>query len=414
MDDRRARVVAGLVIVVLAGVVSLTLSGAFSSDEEEDPVAATSATRTGAATKPRRPSNDDCYVVFADGRCLRGDERSSREAGRVRDLKDPPRPGRAPRLSLTRAVGAKIMTGMRGAFPSEELLGRIRRGEVGGVIIMGYNVSSRLSSATAAMRRAAREGGGVGLVIATDQEGGEVRRLSDIPPTASPAQMGSQGAEAALQQGSDTGRALRRRGVNVDLAPVADVLQPGGFMAQRAFGTSPAVVAAGACGFAEGLAQARVGATLKHFPGLGRATTNTDNARAIIGASAEALERDLTPYRECVRQVPLVMVSNAVYSGLDRSGPAVLSRRVVTGLLREKLGFGGVTISDTLAAPSVASATTALKASRAGVDMLLYIDDAVAATAYQNVLAAAESGELSQAPIRKSAQRIRALQRELG
>jgi beta-N-acetylhexosaminidase len=105
------------------------------------------------------------------------------------------------------------------------------------------------------------------------------------------------------------------------------------------------------------------------------------------------------------------MLSNATYPAFDPSGPAVFSRTIVHDLLRGQLGFRGVTISDTLAAPGVASPSTAVRASRAGVDMLLYTDEAMSARAYGNVLAAVRTGQLSRSSVLASARRIRALTR---
>lgn len=399
-------ILGALFALVLAAV--LMLSG---SDEDGGDAPA-------QATATERPVAEEevCDIRYPDGRCVDVDSEQRKDRGERRDpapSEAAPAPRRK-RQRLERAVGAKMMTGMRGTFPDAGLLGRIRRGEVGGVIIMGENVSPQLAEATRAMRRAARDGGGPGLLIATDQEGGEVRRLSTSPPTVDPATMGGQGRAAAEEQGRDTGRALRERGVNVDLAPVADVQRPGGFIGRRAFGTTPEGAARGACAFVAGLSQAGVGSTLKHFPGLGRATTNTDNARADIAVSREDLESDLAPYRRCGSESPLIMLSNAVYPGVADTGrPAVLSRAIVTDLLRGDLGYEGVTISDTLAAPSVAGPTTAIQATRAGVDMLLYIDPSLSEGAYRSVLAAARSGELPRSAIRASATRIHALQRDL-
>jgi len=171
------------------------------------------------------------------------------------------------------------------------------------------------------------------------------------------------------------------------------------------------VVAAAACAFAGALQSARVNATLKHFPGLGRTTQNTDLRRVRVTASAAALRADLEPYRRCGSQTRLVMLSNATYPAFDPARPAVLSRRIVTDVLRTELGFTGVTITDTLAAPGVTSEATAVRASRAGVDMLLYVDERASARGYRSVLRAARTGRLSRAEVLASAARIDALAR---
>jgi beta-N-acetylhexosaminidase len=309
--------------------------------------------------------------------------------------------------SLRRAVGRKIMTGFSGTYPSSALLGRVRRGEVGGVILFGPNIGGNLGSAIAALQKAAGDGGNPPLLIATDQEGGEVKRIPSAPPAMAPAQMTP---ASAAGQGSATGQALRQLGINVDLAPVADV-NHGSFLGSRSFGASPTRVAAAACGFAAGLQTAGVHATLKHFPGLGRTTRNTDQSVVSVAASQSALGADLAPYQQCAPSTSLVMLSNATYPAFDQSGPAVFSSTIIKGVLRGQLGFRGVTISDTLAAPGVVSPTTAVRASRAGVDILLYTDEGMSARAYQNVLTAVRTGKLSRSSVLASARRIRALTR---
>src|SRR3954462_4727355 len=252
---------------------------------------------------------------------------------------------------LSRAVGRKIVTGMDGTFPSRSLRARVRRGQVGGVILFGTNVGPGLGRAIAALQRAARAGGNPPLLVMVDQEGGEVKRLSGLPPSRAPARM--TGATAG-REGAATGRALRTRGINVNLAPVADV-NHGSFLGSRSFGSDPRAVAEAACAFAGGVEAAGVNATLKHFPGLGRTRENTDLHRVRVGASAAALRADLAPYRRCAASTGLVMLSNATYPALDPARPAVLSGRVVTTRRRGGLDFRGLTISASLAAPGVAS-----------------------------------------------------------
>ena len=161
----------------------------------------------------------------------------------------------------------------------------------------------------------------------TDQEGGDVKRFLSAPPASSAAAMGAAGAATALQQGRLTGSALVRRGVNVDLAPVADVpMVAHSFLGTRAFGTTPQRVAQTSCQFAAGLHQGGVASALKHFPGLGRAVGNTDNQVVHIQAGAAAIAADLVPYRRCANApANLVMVSNAAYSSITGAAPAVVA-----------------------------------------------------------------------------------------
>jgi beta-N-acetylhexosaminidase len=308
--------------------------------------------------------------------------------------------------ALSRAVGRRIVTGMAGTFPSRSLRGRVRRGEVGGVILFGPNVGPGLPRAITALQRAARAGGNAPLLIATDQEGGEVKRLQSLPPLRAPAQMR---AAVAGPDGAATGRALLARGINTNLAPVADV-NHGSFLGSRSFGNAPGSVASAACAFATGLQSTGVNATLKHFPGLGRTSENTDLHAVRVSAPAGALRADLEPYRRCGGQARLVMVSNATYPALDPDRPAVFSRRIVTDLLRGELRFAGVTVTDTLSAPGITGPTAAVRASRAGIDLLLYVDEGASARGYRSVLRAARA-RLSRASIVASAARIDALAR---
>jgi beta-N-acetylhexosaminidase len=217
-------------------------------------------------------------------------------------------------------------------------------------------------------------------------------------------------ASSAGPEGAATGRALRARGINVNLAPVADV-NHGSFLGSRSFGSDPGGVAAAACAFASGVESAGVNATLKHFPGLGRTQSNTDLHRVRVGASAAALRADLAPYRRCVASTRLVMLSNAIYPAFDPARPAVLSPRIITTLLRRKLGFRGVTISDSLAAPGVSTPGTAVRATRAGVDLLLYVDERSSERGYRALLRAAQAGRVSRAAVLASVARIDALAR---
>jgi beta-N-acetylhexosaminidase len=329
-----------------------------------------------------------------------------------------PRPKPDP-IPLARLVGAKVMARMDGAGATPDLLARARRGEVGGVIVFpDGSPDSAVARAIARLQRAARKGGGPGLLVATDQEGGEVKRFPAAPPSTPPSSMS--GVRDARRQGSATGAYLARIGINVDLAPVLDVPSASGaFIASRTFGSGPERVASLATAFAVGLARSGVAATAKHFPGLGSATVNTDLSRSVITAPAASLRTQLGPFRRAVSAgIPLVMLSTAVYSGYDGSAPAALSSRVVTETLRGELGFEGVTITDDLETPAIASVTTparaAVASARAGGDIALFARTAEASrVGYATLLAAARSGRLSRGQLRASYGRISALTSQL-
>ena len=315
--------------------------------------------------------------------------------------------------SLQRDIGQKIVTRMAGAQPSRHLLQRVYRGEVGGVILFARNAEApaQVAGAAGTLQEAASRGGNPRLLIAVDQEGGEVRRLPWAPPNASAAELGANPANA-FAQGEQTGRELRRVGVNLDLAPVLDVPAGGAsFLGSRAFGqTSDAVGRAGRA-FAAGVRRGGVLTAGKHFPGLGYATANTDDTRVEIRAAAPLLRAAYGPYRACLGSLSTVMVSNAAYPALGAREPAVLSRTVVEDELRRRVGFRGVVISDSLEARAVRHVPgVAAKAARAGVDLLVYpTTEAASRAAYRALLAAARAHPSWRTRLKESARRIRAL-----
>jgi beta-N-acetylhexosaminidase len=240
-------------------------------------------------------------------------------------------------------------------------------------------------------------------------------------PAASAAELGRRGPAAAGAAGLATGRLLRDVGVNVDLAPVADVARRGSGIGAdgRAFGSRPGRVAAAARAFAAGLARAGVAATAKHFPGFGAPAASTDDRPVRIGLPLGTLRAvDERPFAALVDAgVPLVMMSSAVYPALD-ARPAALSARWVRGELRGRLGFAGVVATDALDTPALAGAGgapgAAVAAAAAGVDLLLVAgrySEAVRTAAA--VAAALRSGRLGAGPARESVARVLALRTRL-
>ena len=250
------------------------------------------------------------------------------------------------------------------------------------ILYRGRNFTTRagLRSITAELEAEAAGGRQPRLLIAVDQEGGGVKQLPWAPPVLSPPQIGADGSAAeALAQGTATGRALRRLGVNADLAPVADVpASPRSFMlaSERTWSSLADATSRPANAFADGLERGGVVPVMKHFPGLGYADENTDSHVEEIAASRAELAPGLAPYRAAIaRRIPMIMLSNAVYDAYDGANAAGWSAAVATRLLRGELGYRGVTITDSLDGAAHARGTTdvplALRAARAGTDMIL-------------------------------------------
>jgi beta-N-acetylhexosaminidase len=318
-----------------------------------------------------------------------------------------------------RLVGQMLIVRME-ATATEGLLARLRAGELGGVILFPPEGTSpsALREQIALLRRAAARGAAAAPLIAIDQEGGEVRRLPDLPPDRAPRALAAFGERAAHTEGAATGRALHRLGIDVDLAPVLDVpAVDGAFIASRAFSADPSQAAALGVAFGGGLQDEGVGATAKHFPGLGLATENTDLGPSVIQAPDAALDSGLEPFRAAVDAgFDLVMVSNATYPALDPR-PASQSRRVIDGLLREQLGFDGAVITDDLGAGALTGAgidegDAAVGAARAGSDLLLFaLSDGGAAR--EALVGALRRGELDRASLVASCARTTSLRAEL-
>ena len=225
----------------------------------------------------------------------------------------------------------------------------------------------------------------VRFFIAADQEGGEVQRLRGPGFAAIPSAVtqGEQAPGTLQRETAGWGRELKRAGVNLDLAPVMDVVPPGAAAGnqpigalQREFGTDPQTVAAHGVAFLRGLRQAGVAATAKHFPGLGRVTGNTDLSAGVVDPVTAPGDPYLRSFQAAIDAgVPFVMVSLASYPRIDPRHLAVFSSRTMRTLLRQQMHFGGVIISDDMgAAAAVASLSPAARAIgflSAGGDMIL-------------------------------------------
>ena len=328
-------------------------------------------------------------------------------------------PAAAP--SLAAMIGQKLVVAMRGTQPTDDLLGRIQRGEVGGVILFASNISSapQLARLTKRLRAAAAAGGQPPLLITTDQEGGLVRRVPWAGPTLSPPQMGAIGSTStASDQGAETGHVLACAGVNGNLAPVADVPRTTeSFLYQdgRTWSFSSSLTASLADAFASGTESGGGVPTMKHFPGLGRATENTDTHVVTIRTSASNLSPGLRPYRTAIgHDIPMIMLSNATYTGYDAHHAAGWSHAISVDLLRGTLGFRGVSMTDSLNGTAqsrgVSPSTLAVKAARAGTDMILLTgSQSGSLDAYQALLAAANAGDIPRWRLRDSYDRILAM-----
>jgi beta-N-acetylhexosaminidase len=307
---------------------------------------------------------------------------------------------------------AETIMGTLTAPPNRRFLTRIRNGKMGGVVLLGNGWLTRHTAATvtAELQNAACTRGEP-LLVAVDQEGGIVRRLAWAPPTEAPDEMTS--PTVARSQAAGAATALHSVGIDIDFAPVVDTPgSAGNFLGSRAFSHSRTWNAQMARAFIDGMQTSGIAATAKHFPGLGLASGNTDNGRIVIRAAASKLHQGLLPFHAAVQAgVKLVMVSTAVYPKLDGSKrPAAFSSTIIGGLLRKKLGFKGVTVTDSLTAPAADRIPrTATRAMLAGSDLLIFGAESASERGYSTLLGD-EAGSLRlQNRLTQAAARIRAL-----
>jgi beta-N-acetylhexosaminidase len=337
----------------------------------------------------------------------------------------------APSAALEQLAGQRVIYSYAGLTPPRSLLEAIHAGEAGGVIFFAPNISSRsqIRAVIAQLQQAAlsspqhRK-----LLMMTDQEGGQVRRLPGAP-TLSEKQIGASANSIALARSAaeGAGRNLASAAINVNLAPVLDVYrQPGNFIDEfgRSYSNSGANVAALGEAFISSQQQTGVAATAKHFPGLGAAirSQNTDLTPVTLNISLNTLRTvDEAPYRAAVAAgIKLVMTSWAIYQALDAHRPAGLSSAVIQRELRGRLGFRGVTITDGIEAGAVTPygglAKRSVLAAAAGADLILCAapnpDDntpQIGFTVRDAIAAAIADGQLSRSSADQASSRILAL-----
>jgi len=321
-------------------------------------------------------------------------------------------------------VGQLLIVCFDGPIVDKGLREMVRDWGVGGVIFYRINIRSaeQTRKLTASIRMMAVNE--VVPFIAIDHEGGTVIRLRDgVPELPSSMALGATGSsELAFQAGNETGAALRQLGFTMNLAPVLDVYgNPASAIGTRAFSDRPEVVARLGSAFIEGESSAGLISVAKHFIGEGEAAGDSHNsAPSVSRGMAEIEQSDLVPFRDAFTHgLSAVMLSNVAAPSLTGEGsmPVMFSRTVVTNLLREKLKFEGVAITDALEMRGIHEpekvGKLAVEAIEAGADMVL-ISGAQTdrRIAFHDLLDASHSGRISEDRIRLSLRRILRLKAE--
>ena len=326
----------------------------------------------------------------------------------------PGRPEPADRLTLRQQVGRMVILRFAGTEAPGYVRDVLREGRAAGAILFADNIVSpeQLGALTRSLHRAAPPE--LPALVTVDQEGGEIRNLSWAPPERSAPEQAAAGTVRADARAA--GEALREAGIDLTLAPVADVPSvEGAALAGRAFSSDFEETAAAVAESVEGWAEAGVATTVKHFPGLGGATVNTDDGPATVERSRTELEADLAPFRAAIDAgVPYVMAGHATYPALDAERIASHSPAIVDELLRGELGFDGVVMTDSLEAAAVQAVAdveqAALASARAGVDVILTTGRGSYTRVFRALLAEARADPEFRERVRASAARVLAAQ----
>jgi beta-N-acetylhexosaminidase len=293
----------------------------------------------------------------------------------------------------------------------------------GGVILFNWAGNVSNAKQVAALTTGLRKASGTPLMIGVDQENGIVSRLSPlITELPGALAIGSTGdPRNARDSARVTGEELKALGISVDFAPVADVnINPHNpVIGPRAYGSDPQKVAAMVGAAVDGFHAAGVATVAKHFPGHGDTSVDSHTGLPVIKHSMAQWEKlDAPPFREAIKQgVDAIMTAHVVMPKLDPSGdPATLSHKILTGLLRDKLGFDGVVTTDALDMAGVrkkyGDAEVAVRSILAGADVLLMPPDYPAA--YKALLKAVETGRITEQRLDESVLRILRLKKARG
>lgn len=329
-------------------------------------------------------------------------------------------------MTLEQAVGQQFLLTFEGReAPPKQFLEVLRRQHIGGVVLFRHKNMGNLAELrglTHALQRAATESGQPPLLIAADQEGGQLIAVDQTTPFPGNMALGSTGSERlAYKVGRALGKELSAVGINVDFAPVCDVnsnpLNP--VIGTRSFGEDPKLVARLSTALSRGLQSSRVAATAKHFPGHGDTSSDSHRGAPIVRHNAKRIRSvELVPFRAAVESgVRLVMTAHIVVPALNGGSnelPATLSPRILRDLLRRKMHFNGVVVSDALdmhaMEQGVGYVAETMAAVAAGIDLLLFNHDlSRVETAWSNLVQAARRGLIQANEIHASARRIHAL-----
>lgn len=330
-------------------------------------------------------------------------------------------------MPLKDKVGQMLFLGFTGTTIDETLKPILTNVKPGGLVMFGRNIKSapQVAELNRAIQDASMKSCGLPLLVGVDQEGGNVIRIKTQYPLPAALAFGQSGdAKLVERAGVATGKLLHTLGFNMDLAPVLDVGDPQAprFIGTRSYGSDPALVSKLGSAFSEGLQQEHILPTTKHFPGHGGVNEDSHTSLPERKSTLAQMEKhDLVPFESLQKSVDkpwAVMLAHVAYPDLDPSGaPASFSKPIVTDILRNRIGFKGVVITDDIQMAGAGLIEDvrerAVRAVEAGVDMIMITwnrkTQAAVAAALEK---AVQDGRISEDRINESVRRIVAAKRE--
>ncbi|MGF0006144.1 beta-N-acetylhexosaminidase [Eubacteriales bacterium SGI.150] len=331
-------------------------------------------------------------------------------------------------MTVEEKVGQLLIGGFEGTEIGDQATRLVQEYQVGGLILYGRNIAGAGQLVTLTNGLKALNGDGIPLFLSIDQEGGGVDRMPpEVRRTPGAYCVGQTGSVPAAQSYGDVLAAeCAAFGLNLDFAPVLDVWSnPGNtVIGQRAFSADARTVAGLGPAAARRMMDQGVIPAVKHFPGHGDTAVDSHVGLPVVDKSPEELEEtELIPFRAAIQsagtdgQVPAVMVAHILLTQLDPERPASLSPAVVTGLLREELGFAGAVLTDDLTMGAVTQSyglgEAAVLAVEAGCDILLVCHGQDSVPAVRTaLLEAAASGRITTERLDESVYRILRLKTE--
>jgi beta-N-acetylhexosaminidase len=256
-------------------------------------------------------------------------------------------------LSDEQLAGQRLMVGFEGTELNKDLMFLIDTLKVGGIILFAENLSKvdQIKQLCFSVQDYTRSCGQPPLFIAIDQEGGQVARLKE-PFTRFPGNPKMKGTKDAIRFARVTAAELKEVGINMNLAPVLDVVPEGieSVMSNRSFGNEPVRVSELGVTVIEHLQESKIMSVAKHFPGIGRTILDSHVDMPSLNIDAKAMEStDLVPFEAAIKhEVSGVMVSHILYNKIDPEWPASLSTKITGDILRKRMGFEGIIITDDL------------------------------------------------------------------